>query len=96
MIKVIFWDFDGVLMDSNTIRDKGFKQVLAEFPKDTVDQLLTFHQMNVGLREMDHHPYRCKKINSEGYLEPIFGFKNFHVSTNRQDLVPAYFLSHNF
>ena len=47
-------------------------------------------------REMDHHPYRCKKINKEGYLEPFFDFSNEFISTNRQDLVPAYFLSHNF
>lgn len=47
-------------------------------------------------REMDHHPYRCKKINSEGYLEPFFDFSTMNVSTNRQDLEPAYFLSHNF
>ena len=47
-------------------------------------------------REMDHHPYRCKKINKDGYLEPFFDFSNEFISTNRQDLVPAYFLSHNF
>jgi CMP-N,N'-diacetyllegionaminic acid synthase len=47
-------------------------------------------------REMDHHPYRCKKINKNGYLESFFDFDNLDVSTNRQDLVPAYFLSHNF
>lgn len=47
-------------------------------------------------REMDHHPYRCKKISDEGYLEPFFDFSNKTISTNRQDLVPAYFLSHNF
>ncbi|RAR47245.1 acylneuraminate cytidylyltransferase family protein [Flavobacterium lacus] len=47
-------------------------------------------------REMDHHPYRCKKLNDEGYLEPFFDFSNHFISTNRQDLVPSYFLSHNF
>lgn len=47
-------------------------------------------------REMDHHPYRAKKVSKEGYLEPFFDFSNVHVSTNRQDLLPAYFLSHNF
>jgi CMP-N-acetylneuraminic acid synthetase len=47
-------------------------------------------------REMDHHPYRCKKLNEDGYLEPFFDFSNQIVSTNRQDLVPSYFLSHNF
>lgn len=47
-------------------------------------------------REMDHHPYRCKKLNKDGYLELFFDFSNQFVSTNRQDLVPSYFLSHNF
>jgi CMP-N,N'-diacetyllegionaminic acid synthase len=47
-------------------------------------------------REMDQHPYRAKKINNQGYLEPFFDFTNIYVSTNRQDLVPAYFLCHNF
>jgi HAD superfamily hydrolase (TIGR01549 family) len=49
MIKVIFWDFDGVLMDSNAVRDLGFERVLAEFPKDQVNKLLAFHQSNGGL-----------------------------------------------
>lgn len=47
-------------------------------------------------QEMDHHPYRCKKLNKQGYLEPFFDFKDKFISTNRQDLEPAYFLSHNF
>lgn len=47
-------------------------------------------------REMDHHPYRAKRINEQGFFEPFFDFTNMEVSTNRQDLEPAYFLSHNF
>jgi len=47
-------------------------------------------------QDMDHHPYRCKKLNEKGYLEPFFDFSNQFISTNRQDLEPSYFLSHNF
>lgn len=47
--KVIFWDFDGVLMNSNEIRDLGFLRVLSDYPKPKVDQLLKFHQKNGGL-----------------------------------------------
>ena len=46
--------------------------------------------------EMDYHPYRAKKINAQGLLEPFFDFKDEKISTNRQDLVPNYFLCHNF
>jgi len=46
--------------------------------------------------DSDHHPYRAKMINKEGWLEPFFDFKGLKVSTNRQDLKPSYFLCHNF
>lgn len=47
-------------------------------------------------KDLDHHPYRAKRVNKEGYLEPFFDFKGKAISTNRQDLDPSYFLSHNF
>lgn len=46
--------------------------------------------------EQDHHPYRAKRLNSKGSLEPFFDFKNEEISTNRQELDSCYFLSHNF
>ena len=47
--KIIFWDFDGVLMNSNAVRDIGFEKVLANYPKHQVDELMVFHQANGGL-----------------------------------------------
>ncbi|UJP64469.1 HAD family hydrolase [Mongoliitalea daihaiensis] len=65
MIKVIFWDFDGVLMDSNSIRDLGFEHVLAEFPKEEVDQLLAFHQANGGLSRYVKFRYFFEEIRKK-------------------------------
>lgn len=56
-ITTIFWDFDGVLMNSNAIRDKGFEMVLANYPKDQVRQLMDFHQANGGLSR--YVKFRC-------------------------------------
>lgn len=44
---------------------------------------------------LDNHPYRAKKINKEGFLEPFFDFRGKKISTNRQDLEPSYFLDHS-
>ena len=44
----------------------------------------------------DHHPYRAKYIDEDGYLKPYFKFSGGQVSTNRQDLPNNYFLCHNF
>jgi len=46
--------------------------------------------------DLDHHPYRAKKINKKGALEPFFDFRDRNISTNRQELEPSYFLCHNF
>ncbi len=47
-------------------------------------------------KEMDHHPMRAKRILPDGSLGTFVDMKGAKVSTNRQDLEPCYFLSHNF
>ena len=49
-------------------------------------------------REMDHHPLRAMKIESKScLLVPFVDRANLgKISSNRQDLTPAYFLCHNF
>ena len=47
--KVLFWDFDGVIIHSDAIRESGFRTVLMNYPKDQVDQLIDFHKQNGGL-----------------------------------------------
>lgn len=46
--------------------------------------------------DMDHHPFRAKRVARDGALEPFFDFAGRAISTNRQDLEPCYFLCHNF
>ena len=48
------------------------------------------------LLEMDHHPYRSKRLRDDGCLDTWFDFKGMKVSTNRQDLPANYVLCHNF
>jgi HAD superfamily hydrolase (TIGR01549 family) len=69
MIKVIFWDFDGVLMDSNSVRDIGFQKVLADFPQDQVAKLMTFHQTNGGLSRYVKFRYFFEEIRKETVSE---------------------------
>lgn len=49
MIKTIFLDFDGVILDSMPIRDFGFVKIFEEFDKELVDKLLEYHTLNGGL-----------------------------------------------
>ena len=46
--EVILWDFDGVIIDSNSVREFGFREVLKEFNPKQVEQLIDFHNANGG------------------------------------------------
>lgn len=69
MIKVIFWDFDGVILASNEIRNKGFETVLKDFPKEEVDNLLSFHRQNGGLSRYVKFRYFFEEIKGEKISE---------------------------
>lgn len=47
--KTILWDFDGVILNSNTIRTKGFVEIFKEFPKKKILELVKYHEKNGGL-----------------------------------------------
>lgn len=61
MIKNIIFDFDGVILDSMPIRDYGFREILKEYPKEIVEKLIQFHQINAGLSRF----YKIKYFYNE-------------------------------
>ena len=79
------------LANSATVKSKwiedGINQIIED---DTISSVVPVYQ------EQDHHPYRAKKMNKDGSLEPFFDFTDVEVSTNRQELEDSYFLCHNF
>ena len=64
-IKTIIWDFDGVLMNSNQVRDSGFSLVLKDFPEDEVNKLLDFHRENGGLSRYVKFRYFFENIRNQ-------------------------------
>jgi len=63
--EVIFFDFDGVIIDSLPIREKGFRSILKEYPKDKVDQLVAYHNFNGGLSRFVKITYFFEHILQE-------------------------------
>ena len=63
--EAVFWDFDGVILNSNSIRDNGFLDVLKEFPTDQVERLMQFHQSNGGLSRYVKFRYFFEEIRGE-------------------------------
>jgi len=65
MSKTIFWDFDGVLMDSMEIRNDGFRKVLKGYPEHQIDELMQYHLRNGGLSRYVKFRYFYEKILGE-------------------------------
>jgi phosphoglycolate phosphatase-like HAD superfamily hydrolase len=68
-VRVIFWDFDGVLMNSTAVRDKGFELVLVNYPKDQVKRLMDFHQANGGLSRYVKFRYFFEEVRGENITD---------------------------
>lgn len=63
--EVVFWDFDGVLLASNDVREAGFLEVLRHYPKQVQDSLLRFHRENGGLSRYVKFRYLFENILKE-------------------------------
>ncbi|MFT4801032.1 MAG: HAD superfamily hydrolase (TIGR01549 family) [Flavobacteriaceae bacterium] len=61
-MKTILWDFDGVILDSMTVRDWGFEEIFKSFDKEKVKELLDYHRFNGGLSRYVKIRYFFEKI----------------------------------
>jgi HAD superfamily hydrolase (TIGR01549 family) len=68
-INVIFWDFDGVILESNSVREKGFREVLKVYPSHQVEDLLSYHRENGGLSRYVKFKYFFNEIRKENITE---------------------------
>lgn len=63
--KQIIFDFDGVILDSMPVRDKGFGVVLSDYPRAEVDQLMDYHRNNGGLSRYVKFRYFFEEVRGE-------------------------------
>ena len=59
---IIFWDFDGVIINSDEIRRSAFENSLKEYKKEDVNSLISFHNQNGGLSRYVKFKYFFKEI----------------------------------
>lgn len=48
-INSVLWDFDGVILDSMSVRDWGFRQIFKHYANEHVSKLIDYHRVNGGL-----------------------------------------------
>ena len=67
--KCILFDFDGVIIESNSVREQGFREVLKQYPADQLEDLIIFHNANGGWSRYVKFRYFFKEIRKEPIAE---------------------------
>jgi len=60
--KIIFWDYDGVIMDSMPVRTEGFRMLFSDYSDSEVEQLIDYHLENGGLSRYVKIRYFFEKV----------------------------------
>jgi HAD superfamily hydrolase (TIGR01549 family) len=52
-LQAIFFDFDGVLVDSSDIKTNGFRILFKQYDDRVVDKIASYHQLHGGISRVD-------------------------------------------
>lgn len=61
MLKAIFFDFDGVVVESAGIKTEAFRKLFSNY-HDQVDKIVDYHKANAGVSRYDKFDYIYEKI----------------------------------
>ena len=54
--QVIFWDFDGVIKDSVTVKSEGYEKLFSSYGRDVVEKVRHHHSLHGGVSRYDKIP----------------------------------------
>lgn len=92
-VKNIFWDFDGVILDSQKIRVNGFKEIFKNYPKDCVNKLIEYHINNGGLSRFNKIAYFFNDILKQDISnETLQDYANKFSDIMRKELINKKYL----
>lgn len=75
--QAIFFDFDGVLVDSNAIKSKAFESLFAAYGNEVIARILAYHRHHGGISRVEKIRYAFAEILhvplSEALLKQLAG-----------------------
>lgn len=61
-LQAFFFDFDGVLVDSNSTKTDAFRTLFADYDQETVAQILAYHNRHGGISRVEKIQYAHRQI----------------------------------
>lgn len=69
VLSTLLWDFDGVIIDSMTVRDDAFRHALEGYPDKQIADLIDYHRANGGLSRFHKFRYFFEELRGEQVTE---------------------------
>ena len=64
-VKILIFDFDGVIVESNGIKDAAFRELFSRFP-DQLEEMMQYHKENVSASRVFKFNYLLSLLGKEG------------------------------
>lgn len=94
--QTIFFDFDGVIADSNGIKEDGFKHIVSRFPDELTQKFVEYHRTNGGLSRFEKIRFFYEKILGQSISEEeIQAQSQLFSSYVKQRLLDPHILIHD-
>ena len=74
--KIIFWDFDGVIKESVSVKTDAFRKLFSDFGSKVSQQVVSHHINNGGMSRFDKIPFYLKFANLQVTKENIQKYCN--------------------
>ena len=81
-IKAVFFDFDGVILDSNDARTEGFRELFRDYNEEIIDKIVKHHIYNGGMSR-----YEKIKYYFENYINENLSEEKFNLYCNNYGLI---------
>jgi phosphoglycolate phosphatase-like HAD superfamily hydrolase len=70
-LQAIFFDFDGVLVDSNPIKTEAFRALFREYDEGIVTEIVAHHQQHGGISRVEKIRYAHQYIINQPLTEEV-------------------------
>lgn len=82
-IRAIFFDFDGVIVDSNSVKAEGFRQLFSDAPASLREDILRHHLLHGGISRIEKIQYAYSEI----LKQPLSQFQLDQLAQRYAELV---------
>lgn len=86
-LQAVFFDFDGVLIDSTPTKTNGFRQLFSNCENDKIQQIVAYHQLHGGISRVEKIIYAYENILKQPLSDELLKRKAAEYSNLVLELV---------